>query len=135
MKYEKIDPTKAKPLPDFLQQERILDDRQGAQLFGVSIATWRRLDHAGKLPPAIQVSTRRRGRRVRDLLDHLAMRGRLTLPPDLLNEGLSASRDGDFQPNRKIRQAIGPYARDLSRDSEAVLRGAQPLNSKKGGAK
>jgi predicted DNA-binding transcriptional regulator AlpA len=55
-------------LPEFLNEERILDFRQGAQLYGVSTSTWRRLDRAGKLPPSVQVSARRKGWRVRDLL-------------------------------------------------------------------
>lgn len=35
----------------------------------------RRSDRAGKWPPDIQVSARRKCRRVRDLLDHLTKRG------------------------------------------------------------
>ena len=59
-------------LPDELRRERILSARQGAELLGVSLATFRRLHWAGKLPTAIQLSERRIGWRVRDLLDHLA---------------------------------------------------------------
>jgi predicted DNA-binding transcriptional regulator AlpA len=58
-------------LPDNLAPERVLDARQGAALFGVSIATWRRMARAGKLPPAIRLSKRRLGWRTRDLLDAL----------------------------------------------------------------
>ena len=61
-------------LPDGLEQERILSAQQAAKLFGVSVATFRRQHWAGKLPPAIQLSDRRVGWRVRDLLDHLAKR-------------------------------------------------------------
>jgi predicted DNA-binding transcriptional regulator AlpA len=75
MAHEKIEKPINKPLPDFLQNERILSFRQGAELWGVSIATYRRLDRAGKLPPAIQLSERRRGHRAKDLLECLAKRG------------------------------------------------------------
>jgi predicted DNA-binding transcriptional regulator AlpA len=64
-----------KTIPDFLQQERILSVRQAAELFGVSVATFRRLHWAGKLPPAIQLSERRLGWRVRDLIEHLEKSG------------------------------------------------------------
>lgn len=82
MKPEEIDKRKSKQLPAFLQQERVLDARQSAELRGVSIATWRRMDRAGKLPPAVQVSTRRKGWRVRDLLEHLANRGEEAAGPE-----------------------------------------------------
>lgn len=61
-------------LPDGLGLERVLSARQGAELLGVSVATFRRLHWAGKLPPAIQLSQRRLGWRVRDLLEHLEKR-------------------------------------------------------------
>jgi predicted DNA-binding transcriptional regulator AlpA len=64
-----------KTIPDFLQQERILSVRQAAELFGVSVETFRRLHWAGKLPPAIQLSERRLGWRVRDLIEHLEKSG------------------------------------------------------------
>jgi predicted DNA-binding transcriptional regulator AlpA len=62
-------------LPDALASERVLSARQGAELLGVSLATFRRLHWAGKLPTAIQLSDRRLGWRVKDLLAHLAKRG------------------------------------------------------------
>ena len=68
-------PPTSKPIPDFLQMERILSVRQAAELFGVSVATFRRLHWGRKLPPAIQLSERRLGWRVRDLIEHLAKRG------------------------------------------------------------
>ncbi len=63
-----------KPLPDVLGQERILSAQQAADLFGVSVATFRRQYWAGKTPPALRVSDRRLGWRVKDLLEHLAKR-------------------------------------------------------------
>ncbi len=58
-------------LPLTLEQERVLSAEQAAELFGVSVSTFRRLHRAGKLPPAVQVSERRLGWRVRDLIAHL----------------------------------------------------------------
>jgi predicted DNA-binding transcriptional regulator AlpA len=58
-------------LPADLTAERILSTAQAAQLRGVSVATFRRLVRAGKLPPPLQLSERRIGWRVRDLLAHL----------------------------------------------------------------
>ena len=58
-------------LSESLALERILSAAQAAQLYGVSIATFRRLMHAGKLPPPLQLSERRIGWRVRDLIEHL----------------------------------------------------------------
>jgi predicted DNA-binding transcriptional regulator AlpA len=65
----------SRKLPDVLGQERILSAQQAAELFGVSIATFRRQQWAGKLPPAVQVSDRRLGWRVRDLIEHLEKSG------------------------------------------------------------
>ena len=62
-------------LPDVLGQERILSAQQAAELFGVSVATFRRQYWAGKVPPALQVSDRRLGWRVRDLIEHLEKSG------------------------------------------------------------
>jgi predicted DNA-binding transcriptional regulator AlpA len=74
MKPEDTEKPNSKPLPDFLQQDRILNAHQCAELLGVSIATFRRQYWAGKIPPALRVSDRRLGWRVKDLLDHLASR-------------------------------------------------------------
>jgi len=52
-------------LPESLMVERILG------LCGVSLPTFNRLGRAGKLPPAIQISERRIGWRVPDLIEHL----------------------------------------------------------------
>jgi predicted DNA-binding transcriptional regulator AlpA len=64
--------TDGRRLPESLNAERILSAAQAAQLYGVSIATFRRLKSAGKLPPAIQLSERRIGWRVRDLIERIA---------------------------------------------------------------
>jgi predicted DNA-binding transcriptional regulator AlpA len=66
-----------KLLPDVLGQERILSAQQAAELFGVSVATFRRQYWAGKVPPALRVSDRRLGWRVRDLIEHLSKRGQV----------------------------------------------------------
>lgn len=63
-----------KSLPDGLGQERVLSAHQAAELYGVSIATFRRQHWAGKTPPPIRLSERRLGWRVRDLLEHLSKR-------------------------------------------------------------
>lgn len=55
-------------LPFELVRERILSAKQAAELRGISISTWRRLYWAGKTPPAVRVSDRRLGWRVRDLI-------------------------------------------------------------------
>ena len=54
-------------LPDDLRYERILNFRQAAELKGVSVATLRRQHKAGKLS-VVQLSDRRLGLRVRDLI-------------------------------------------------------------------
>jgi len=66
-----ITPPAGDILPANLTLERILSVAQGAQLYGISIATFRRLKRAGKLPPPLQLSERRIGWRVRDLIEHL----------------------------------------------------------------
>ena len=66
----------AKSLPNSLGLERILSAHQAAELLGISVATFRRQYWAGKTPSAVQVSDRRLGWRVRDLIEHLAKRGK-----------------------------------------------------------
>jgi len=61
-------------LPSGLDGLRILSARQGAELLGVSLATFRRLDWAGKLPPAIWLSDRRKGWSVGRLLAYAESR-------------------------------------------------------------
>lgn len=61
-------------LPQHLEAERVLNAHQAAELMGVSIATFRRLHWAGRIPAAVRLSDRRLGWRVRDLLSHLATR-------------------------------------------------------------
>lgn len=74
MKHEKNEAPANRRLPEGLGQERVLSAQQAAELFGISIATFRRLYWSGKLPPPIQLSERRLGWRVRDLLAHLSKR-------------------------------------------------------------
>jgi predicted DNA-binding transcriptional regulator AlpA len=69
-----INGRKTTTLPQSLDEHRILSARQAAELLGVSLATFRRLHWAGKLPRAIQLSERRLGWRVLDLLKHLEKR-------------------------------------------------------------
>jgi predicted DNA-binding transcriptional regulator AlpA len=61
-------------LPHFLEHERILSAKQAADLFGVSIATFRRGYWAGEIPAPIRLSERRLGWRIRDFLEHLSKR-------------------------------------------------------------
>ena len=58
-------------LPDSLTPERFLSAAQAARFIGLSRPTLNRMKRAGKLPPAIQISERRIGLRVRDLIEHL----------------------------------------------------------------
>jgi hypothetical protein len=44
-----------KRLPDSLNEVRVLSAGQAAELFGVSVATFRRQYWAGKTPPAFRV--------------------------------------------------------------------------------
>jgi hypothetical protein len=53
-------------LPPSLHDDQVLNFKQAAAFRGVSLATLRRQDAAGKLP-TIQLSERRKGLRVRDL--------------------------------------------------------------------
>jgi predicted DNA-binding transcriptional regulator AlpA len=55
-------------LPESLTLERVLDAKQGAELFGVSVATFRRLHRTKKLPAPVQISDRRLGWKARELL-------------------------------------------------------------------
>jgi predicted DNA-binding transcriptional regulator AlpA len=63
-----------KGLPASLDENWVLSAQQAAELYGVSVATFRRQYWAGKTPPALRVSDRRLGWRVKDLLEHLAKR-------------------------------------------------------------
>ena len=56
------------PLPTSLEGSRVLSARQGAELLGISVCTFRRLDWGGSLPAAVWLSTRRKGWRASDLL-------------------------------------------------------------------
>jgi predicted DNA-binding transcriptional regulator AlpA len=54
-------------LPGSLRNERVLRSAQAARFIGFS----RPMRRAGKLPPAIRISERRIGWRVRDLIEYL----------------------------------------------------------------
>jgi predicted DNA-binding transcriptional regulator AlpA len=56
------------PLPPSLDGSRILSAKQAAEMLGISLCTLRRLHWAAKLPAPIQLSTRRIGWKVADLL-------------------------------------------------------------------
>jgi predicted DNA-binding transcriptional regulator AlpA len=62
-------------LPGSLEENRVLSAKQAADLFSISIATFRRLHWAGTIPPPVRLSERRIGWRVRDLLAYLDKRG------------------------------------------------------------
>ena len=62
-------------LPPAIEGARILSAKQAAELLGLSVATFRRLHWSGRLPAPVQLSTRRIGWKLRDLLaytDHAA---------------------------------------------------------------
>jgi prophage regulatory protein len=54
-----------------LQTSRVIGARDAAQFLGVSLSTFRRLYWAKKIPPPLQLSERRLGWRIRDLMEHL----------------------------------------------------------------
>ncbi len=61
-------------LPAVFANERVLNVRQMAELWGVSVATIRRLGRSGQLPSTIQLSDRRIGWRAADAFAALAAR-------------------------------------------------------------
>ncbi len=61
-------------IPLGLNGSRIVSARQAAELFGISLATFRRLHWSGKLPAAIHLSERRIGWRIADLHSWIASR-------------------------------------------------------------
>jgi predicted DNA-binding transcriptional regulator AlpA len=65
-------PAPADPLPAIFADDRVLSAKQMAVLFGLSVATIRRLHRRGALPPAIQLSERRIGWRAGDARAALA---------------------------------------------------------------
>lgn len=66
--------SKPDALPPGLDGARILSAKQGAELLGVSIATFRRLYWAGEMPPPLRVSARRLGWPVSALLAYAESR-------------------------------------------------------------
>jgi predicted DNA-binding transcriptional regulator AlpA len=71
---EPINQKKQAGLPAGLDSARVLNARQAAEMLSISICTLRRLDWAGKLPPAVWLSDRRKGWRVSDLCAFVATR-------------------------------------------------------------
>lgn len=69
---------KINALPESLEFERFLTARQAAELLGISVSTFRRQYWAGTIPTPIQLSTRRLGWRVRDLITHLSKKKEMT---------------------------------------------------------
>ena len=65
---------KSNTLPEQFARDRILSAKQSASLWGVSIATWRRMYRGNAIPAAIRLSERRLGWRAGDILDALASR-------------------------------------------------------------
>jgi predicted DNA-binding transcriptional regulator AlpA len=61
-------------LPAIFTSNRILNVRQMAELWGVSVPTIRRLHRAGIIPSAIRISERRIGWRAGEVLSALAAR-------------------------------------------------------------
>jgi predicted DNA-binding transcriptional regulator AlpA len=56
------------------KHQRIINAQQVAQLYNMSIASWRQEYGKGKLLPAVRLSERRICWRARDLIEHLAKR-------------------------------------------------------------
>ena len=52
---------------DTLADLKVIDEREAAQLNGVSLMTWIRMRNRGETPPLVQLSPRRIGYRVVDL--------------------------------------------------------------------
>jgi predicted DNA-binding transcriptional regulator AlpA len=52
---------------DGLESVRVLNERDAAQVIGVSPRTWDRLRARGETPPATKISARRIGYRVADI--------------------------------------------------------------------
>jgi predicted DNA-binding transcriptional regulator AlpA len=63
-------------LPPDLGRNRVLDSKESAQFWGVSLPHWRRLYRARKVPAPIKVGDRKYGWRIGVLIDALAERER-----------------------------------------------------------
>ena len=76
VKLGQADGIKAAPvaLPSGMERNRLLDSAQSAALFGYSLAHFRRLYKAGKVPSPIQINNHKMGWPAGVLLDFLAER-------------------------------------------------------------
>jgi predicted DNA-binding transcriptional regulator AlpA len=63
-------------LPSDIARHRVLNTAQSAGFCNISVSHWRRLYRNGRVPPPIQLSTRKLGWRIGDLVDWLASRVR-----------------------------------------------------------
>ena len=61
-------------LSDSMNDQRVINTRQLADLLNVSVATVRRLDRDRKLPPAVKLSERRIGWRMAEVQRWIASR-------------------------------------------------------------
>jgi predicted DNA-binding transcriptional regulator AlpA len=80
-------------LPPDLGRNRVLDSRNSAEFWSVSLPHWRRLYRAGKVPPPILIGDRKYGWRVGDLIDALAKRA---------SEGPTRPMAGDRPPSTVV---------------------------------
>jgi predicted DNA-binding transcriptional regulator AlpA len=63
-------------LPADLGRDRLLDSEQSAEFCGFSLAHWRRLYRAKKVPAPVKLSDRKYGWRVGALADFIAEKAR-----------------------------------------------------------
>lgn len=61
-------------LPTDLARHRVLDTRQTCQFVNLSVAQWRRLRKSGEAPKGRQLSKRKQGWQVGDLIEWIASR-------------------------------------------------------------
>lgn len=67
-------------LPPEIVQNRVLNYREAAAFLGISPATFERLIYGGDGPPLVVLSERRRGVRLRDLIDWIEARREAAAP-------------------------------------------------------
>jgi prophage regulatory protein len=65
-------------LPSELNRERLLGTDQTAEFLGISIAHFRRLYRAGKVPAPIKIGERKYGWRLGGLIDFVAAKSQAT---------------------------------------------------------
>ena len=61
-------------LPAEIARSRVLSTRDAAEFCGYDVQAWRRMLHEGTIPTPIQLSERKRGWRVGDLVDFVNRR-------------------------------------------------------------